>query len=239
MLLLANLAVLAGFEWIDVPAPAKGRTRLAPLLLATETAAAPAPKEEPVVPEPAAHAHPSAQCVSVGPFEDEASAKRGAELLRKKGLASRERSEAGRGAQGFWVHVGGITSDALATVDLQKLADAGITDASVLQPGKDERRISAGLFTSRDQATHRLQELRRLGMKGEIAARLLPQTLFWVDVAVKLEDGTLPAQDLYKGPSTRIGALPCPAGSTLPETVAWATPPVELRIRNAMSARSL
>jgi hypothetical protein len=142
-------------------------------------------------------------------------------VLRKRGFASRQRSEAGRGPTGFWVHVGGVTSDAVATVDLQKLSDTGITDASVLQPSKDERRISAGLFMGRDQANRRLQEVRRLGLKGEIAERRLPPTLYWVDVTVKPEDGTLPAQDLYRGPSAKIGARPC---IPLPETVEETSP---------------
>lgn len=210
MLLFANLAFLAWSQWVDTPARARSADATASLPRLKLASESPAPM---AVADPQASA---ASCLSVGPFDDASSASRGVEMLKNRGFRSSQHSEPRTASQGFWVHVGGLANDSVASADLQKLSTGGLTDARVLQSGKDERRISVGLFMARDQANQRLQEVRRLGLKAEITERRLPATLYWIDVAISPEDGTLPAQDLYKGPSAQMGARPCPPGTPLP-----------------------
>jgi hypothetical protein len=214
VLLFANLAYLAWSQWVDVPASAAvaaSRSKLARLVLVDDgsaTSAAGVPGAE--------HGPSLAQCISVGPFDDVPSAAHGADVLRKKGFDSRQRTQPAIGADGYWVYVGGLTTPDVAKLALQSLRNDGIKEATAIQPSEDERRISVGLFTERGQADRRVQEVRKLGLKAEMVERKLPSTLYWVDVAVNPQDGVLPAQDLYRGPSSRIGARPCPDGSTLP-----------------------
>jgi hypothetical protein len=212
MLLFSNLAFLAWSQWVDIPPPtatADSASSLPRLRLVEEKA----PTSQRVM----AGRAQVAQCVSVGPFDDLPSATHGADVLRKKGFESRQRLQQGASSEGFWVFVGGLASDAVASQAMHNLTENGIKDATVLRPSEEERRIAAGLFTEREQANQRAQEIRRLGLRVEIAERKLPGTQYWVDVALSPEGGTLPAQGLYlKGPSSRIGAKPCPEGSTPP-----------------------
>lgn len=213
VLVLANLAFLAWSQWVDVPvtAPAASSvSRVPKLQLIREGTALPGFSAS------RRTASSLAQCVSVGPFDDLASASHGAEVLRRKGFDSRQRSQPAAGSEGFWVYVGGLATPEVAKLALQSLTKNGIREATALQPSQDERRICLGLFTERDQANQRIQEVRRLGYKAVIAERKLPPTLYWVDVAVHPQDGTLPAYDLYRGPVSRIGARPCPEGIPLP-----------------------
>jgi hypothetical protein len=217
VVLLANLAFLAWSQWIDVPVSAiaaESASKLPTLQMVGERKAAVRPVAHPVETEHGASS--LAQCVSVGPFDDLPSASRGADVLRKKGFDSRQRSQPAAGTEGYWVYVAGLTTPDVAKLAMQSLEKGGIREATALLPSQEERRISVGLFMDRDQADKRIQEVRRLGLKAEIAERKLPSTLYWVDVAISPEDGALPAYDLYRGPSSHIGAKPCPEGSVLP-----------------------
>jgi hypothetical protein len=229
MLLFANLAFLAWSQWVDVPgptAPVDSTARLPRLKLAAEAPAAPVARAAEAEPkQPGA----TAQCVSVGPFDDAGSASRGVDVLRKSGFASRQRSEAGIAPLGWWAGVVGLTSDDEVKRDLQKLTANGILEATALQLNSDEWRISTGLFTGHDKARLRLQTLLRLGFKAEINQRKLPPTLYWLDVTVTPGQGAVPAQDLYKGPPQRFGALPCPEGGPPAATDETPKPPAERR----------
>jgi hypothetical protein len=212
VLVFANLAYLAWSQWVDVPvsaAVAGTVSKLPRLVLVDDAATIPAGA-------PPGERSSLVQCVSVGPFDDLPSATHGVDVLRKKGFDSRQRTQPGTPGDGYWVYVGGLATSDVAKLALQSLRNDGIKEATVIQPSEEERRISLGLFTDRAQADRRVQEVRKLGFKAEVAERKLPSTLYWVDVAVNPQDGTLPAQDLYRGPSSRIGARPCPEGSPLP-----------------------
>ena len=109
----ANLAFLAWAEWIDAPQPAPANeayAKLPRLKLVNElpesdarpssgrqcakTALEVAPQTPPA----------TSRCLSVGPFDDQASATRGASQLREKGLAPRQRVAKGEISKGFWVY---------------------------------------------------------------------------------------------------------------------------------------
>jgi len=214
VLLLVNLAFLAWSAWVDVPVPAAAAASAGSLqrlrLVGEDTAQATSPGT--------GEGGSAAQCVSVGPFDDLASATRGVDVLKKKGFDARQRQATGPNSDGYWVYVAELKTDSVANLALRNLTGSGIREATALQASEDEWRIFVGLFTEREMANRRVDDVRRLGLRAEVAERKLPTTLFWVDVAVHPEDGTLPAHDLYRGPSAHIGARPCPAGSPLPSS---------------------
>lgn len=219
MLLFANLAFLAWSQWIDVPATAmsgNGSSRLPRLALASEAAEAGEARVGPEAQAPARSlSAPAGPCLSVGPFDEADGATRGAELLRKKGFGVRSRPEAASGQEGYWVYLPGIASDAAAAQSVRRLTEHGFRDASALQFAAGELRVNIGFFTIPAQANLRQLQIRKLGLKADIAERRLPETLYWVDVAAR--PSVLPAQDIYKGPNLRIGARPCPEGTPPPQ----------------------
>lgn len=210
VLLFANLAYLAWSAWV-VPGPspvADPYGKLPRLRLISE--------EEAPLPSTRTVEVPLTQCISVGPFDDLSSATRGVLLLRTQGFESRQRNEPAAGREGYWVYIAGLLTPDAVKLTLQSLRNDGIEEATALQVTPEERRIAVGFFTQRDEATLRLQELRRLGFKGQATVRRLPSTLYWVDVSVSPRDTPVPVEGLYRGPMSRIGAIPCPDGSSPP-----------------------
>jgi hypothetical protein len=222
LLLFANLAFLAWGRWIDVPqrVPANGAfTKLPRLKLVNElppdgTRPSLSTATKTALQVPAA----LSRCMSVGPFSDLTSATRGAAQLREKGFSPTQRSEEAEISKGFWVYIGGLTSDLEVARVLRTLEQASIQDAHLMPETGDARRVSVGLFSERPRADKRAQAVQKLGLQPEVAERKLPGTVFWEDVTLPAGTASLPTQDL-SGEATDppIEAVPCPGGTSQPD----------------------
>ena len=141
----------------------------------------------------------ASQCLSIGPFDDTASATRGAALLRDKGLTPRQRTAQGEVSKGFWVYIGGLKTDDDVSEVLRTLAQSHVDDAHLMPdagPADDSHRVSVGLFSDRDRADRRAQSLQKLGLQPEVAERKLPAAVYWVDVNVPPGTAAPTPQDL-------------------------------------------
>ena len=222
LLLLANLAFLAWAEWIDAPQPApinEAYARLPRLKLIHEL-----PPEESrpssnnarktalEVPPPSL----AASCISVGPFDDEASATRSATQLRDKGFTPRQRAEQGEVSKGFWVFIGGLKTDRDVAQVLRTLQQSHIDDAHVMPDTGDLHQVSVGLFSDRDRADHRAQSVQKLGLQPEVAERKQPTTVFWMDVNVPAGTASPTAQDVTSADrgDSRVSVVSCPGSAT-------------------------
>ncbi len=240
ILLFANLAFLGWAHWVDSgrQAPTADATaRLPRLKLVNEVAPALAPggtagvagagdKPATTMATPASMPGTSVtpatlqpqmpaemtRCVSIGPFGDLAVAAKAAGDLRARGFTSLQRAEQGETWDGFWVYIGAV-ADADSADKVFKILDRnGIKDAH-LMPGADEgRRISVGLFSDRDRAERRVKVLEKMGLKAEVAQRKQPGTQYWVDLALRPSDGSIPVQDLLAAGAGagRLSVQSCP-----------------------------
>jgi hypothetical protein len=162
----------------------------------------------------------TSRCASVGPFSDLASATRGAAQLRDKGFTPTQRSEAGEVPKGFWVYIGGLTSDVEVARVLRVLEQASIQDAHLMPESGEARRVSVGLFSDRQRADRRAQAVQKLGLQPEVTERKLRGSVFWQDVTLPAGTASLPTQDLSsEGPGSHIEAVPCPGGPGQPDTM--------------------
>lgn len=218
LLLFANLAFLAWAEWIDAPQPAP-----------TNEAYAKLPRLKLVNELPAAETRPSsgsgrktalqiapvaARCLSIGPFDDQDGATRGATHLREKGLTPRQRVAKGEISKGFWVYIGGLKTDADVAKVLLTLEQSHVEDAHVMPDSGDAHRVSVGLFSDRDRADRRAESVQKLGLQPEVAERKLPGTLFWMDVDLPPGAVAPASQDLVAGgDGSHIEVTPCPGGA--------------------------
>jgi SPOR domain len=221
LLLFANLAFLAWAEWIDAPQPAptnEAYAKLPRLKLINELppeesrpSSSNARKTALEVPPP-----PAASCISVGPFDDEATANRGASRLRDKGFTPRQRAEQGEVSKGFWVFIGGLKTDRDVSMVLRTLQQSHIDDAQVVPDAGDLHQVSVGLFSDRDRADHRAQSVQKLGLQPEVAERKLPATVFWMDVDVPAGTASPTAQDLTAAGSgdSHVSVVSCPGSAT-------------------------
>lgn len=211
-LLLMNLLYMGWAEWIDVPAPAPASAiaALPRLTLARELPpdkrAAPGKKMALETPPP--------QCVSVGPFEDPALAAKAADLLRTKSFAPQQRVAESPSIRRFWVYLDGFASDAAVTKALHRLGRAGIDDAEVMPPESGGRRVSLGLYTDRDRAERRAKLVRTMGLKPVVTERMLPGTVYWLDVTLPNGSGPVPLKDVSDlepgGGGSPISVQQCP-----------------------------
>jgi hypothetical protein len=216
LLLFANLAFLAWAEWVDAPQPAptnEAYAKLPRLKLVNELPAAEARPSSGNARKTALQVAPeAARCVSIGPFDDQDSATRGATNLREKGLTPRQRVEKGEISKGFWVYIGGLKTDADVAKVLRTLEQSHVEDAHVMPDSGDAHQVSVGLFSERDRADRRAESVQKLGLQPEVAERKLPATVFWMDVDLPPGTVTPASQDLAAGgdSSSHIEVTPCP-----------------------------
>ena len=231
-LLLANLLYMGWAEWIDVPGPPPPNpiAGLRPLTLVKDL---PPDKRAAIARKMALAAAPPPQCVSVGPFDDLAVASRAVALLRAKSFAPQQRAAESPAILRFWVYLEGFASDAAVTKALHKLERGGVDDAEAMPPETGGRRISLGLFTDRALADRRAKLVRTMGFKPATMERMLPGTVYWLDLTLPTGSAPVPLKDVSDlepaaqgGSSSPISVQSCPTGAapTTPPAAPSAVP---------------
>jgi hypothetical protein len=158
---------------------------------------------------------PAQACTSVGPFNDIASAARAAGLLTQRGFHLQQRAEEGETIEGYWVFVGGMESDDDVTRIVGRLEKSGFTDAHIMKNYSTNRRVSVGMFSTRESAEQRASTIRNMGLLPEIGERKFPGTIYWVDVELTRGSGSkqlLPDYLLTDIGHAKVTTQPCPAG---------------------------
>jgi hypothetical protein len=212
-LLVANLLVLAWTQWIDTE----------PSLPAAVTTAmaVPASKPAPPVPPVAAEAAPEApaappRCVSVGPFRDTTETTQAIEAFRAANYAPRSRAQTAQISDGYLVHIDTIGSAAEQRRVLTTLRQAGIQDAAPLADVEPRYMISVGVFSDRDRAERRAQQVRALRIDAKIDPHSRAATFYWLDMEQQAGDAGL-RLDVLKGAGAPPGGLTitaCPGAAT-------------------------
>jgi hypothetical protein len=212
-LLLANLLYLGWAEWIGVPAPLPPSSiaALPHLTLLSELS----PEKRAALASKMALQTPAPQCVSVGPFDDPGIAAQAAALLRGKSFAPQQRIAQVPAVRQFWVYLDGFTSDASEMRVLHRLERAGIDDAEAMPADVGGRRVSLGLFTDRAGAERRARAVRTLGFRPGVTQRMLPGTVYWLDLTLPNRTVAVPLKDVSDlqpgGGSSPISIQPCPS----------------------------
>jgi cell division septation protein DedD len=230
LLVFANLAFLAWAEWIDAPQPAPANeafAKLPRLKLVNElpesdtrpSSGNASARKTVLEVAPQRPSTTTSRCLSVGPFDDQPSATRGASQLREKGLAPRQRVEKGEISKGFWVYIGGLKTDNDVAEVLRTLEQSHVGDAHLMSDTGDVHQVSVGLFSERDRADRRAESVQKLGLHPEVAERKLPATLFWMDVDLPPGAVGPTAQEVVAagGAASRVGVVPCPAETPPPD----------------------
>jgi hypothetical protein len=203
LLLLANVAWYAWTHWLNRPAPAPAAaTRPAGPQLVLAREAPPAPE---------AAARPAASCLSLGPFTDLTDAARAATLLREGELEPRQRTSEGVVWKGYWVALDGLPDRAAADGVIERLRRFGIGDAYAMPGDAGRITISLGLFSERQRALRRMDEVKALGLEPRVSERERSGTVYWIDVDVE-PPATLPDAARLHGEGGRILRLevkPC------------------------------
>jgi hypothetical protein len=152
-------------------------------------------------------------CTSVGPFNDIAHAARAAGLLTQRGFHLQQRAEEGETIEGYWVYVGGLQTDDEVGKVVERLDKGGFTDAHVMKNFSTNRRISVGMFSTRERAEKRAAAVKAMGLEPEVGERKFPGTVYWVDVALTSAAQKPPPEYLFADIGhAKVEMQPCPAG---------------------------
>lgn len=148
-----------------------------------------------------------AQCVSVGPIEDEATAGSLGDRLQAAGLTSTQRIESKDEFAGYWVTVEKFASKAQADKALQQLHDGGISDAYIFTDEATSQVLSLGLFSERSRAEARRGAAAKLGFEASINDRSRQIQNYWLDVMLQFAGQTIDAKWLKTGKADDIVRL--------------------------------
>ena len=194
-LLLVNLLYLGWSQWIDVPpAPAPSSiAKLPPLTLISDL---PPDKRAALAAKKMSLETSPAQCVSVGPFDDPATVGKAATVLLAKGFTPQQRVAESPAVRRLWVYLDQFRSDVTEMRVLHRLEAAGIDDAEAMPPAGGERRVSLGLFTDNTKAQNRIKVVRAMGFHPLTAERVLPGTVYWLDLTLPNSSTPVPLKDL-------------------------------------------
>jgi hypothetical protein len=225
ILLVANLLFLAWARWIDTPSDAGAQdvlSRLPRLQLVTESPPGTRPTSANLIPAaaqkvalraPEAEAEVPVTCASVGPFNDIARAARAAGLLTQRGFHLQQRAEEGETIEGYWVFVGDLQSDDEVSQVVERLDKSGFADAHVMKNFSTNRRISVGMFSTRERAEKRAAAVKAMGLEPEVGERKFPGTVYWVDVALTSRAQKPPPEYLFADIGhAKVQMQPCPVG---------------------------
>lgn len=181
------------------PTPAASVPAPAPVAAAPTPAAAPAPVT--ATPTPA-------QCVSLGPFADRATAQaaqsRAGGALR--GAKLREVADAGATRYRVLLPPGASREEAQATV--KRIVAAGVSDYYIIAQGEDTNAIALGQYRNREGADRRLAALSAAGFKATmVASGGDGSAQWWLDAT--LADGTDPAVARQRSGAAQHRSLEC------------------------------
>lgn len=231
VLVLANVLFFGWAHWIDVPPPPPPSS-IAGLPKLTLVSELPPDKRVALAAAQKLALEKAAQvCVSVGPFDDPAVADQAAALLKAKNFDPRQRAAEDPAVRRFWVYLQGFSSDASELRVLHRLERAGIDDAEAMPADAGGRKVSLGLFTDKVRAARRARTVRILGFNPAMSERLLPGTVYWLDLTLANSTVAVPLKEVSdlqpKGSSSPISLQPCPppsAAATPAQPLALASP---------------
>jgi hypothetical protein len=179
LLLFANIAWYGWTHWVaapDEPVATAASSQGQRLLLAREAS--------PVKPAARAAGRTPDNCLSLGPFTDLTDAARASTLLRENKLAPRQRADEGVVWKGYWVTLEGVPDRAAAGGVIERLRRAGVADAYAMPGDGRDVTISLGLFSERQRALRRLDDVKAIGLEARIVERERSGTVYWIDVDV-------------------------------------------------------
>ena len=202
LLVLANVAWYAWHHWVRLPAEA-------PVPAATEGPRLVLAREAP--PAPRAVAQVTGNCLSLGPFNDLTEAARASTLLREHELRPRQRAGEGVVWRGYWVSLGGIANRTAADAMIDRLRRFGVGDAYAMPGDGSEITISLGLYSERERALRRMDDVKALGFEPSLAERERNGTVYWIDVDVEPPAELPDAASLHGdgGRILRLEVKPC------------------------------
>lgn len=185
----------------DTPAPTPAASVPAP----APVAAAPTPA---AVPAPVTATPTPAQCVSLGPFADRATAQTAQSRAGNALRGAKLREVADAGATRYRVLLPPAASREEAQATVKRIVAAGVSDYYIIAQGEDTNAIALGQYRNREGADRRLAALSAAGFKATmVASGGDGSAQWWLDAT--LAEGTDPAVARQRSGAAQHRSLEC------------------------------
>ena len=125
----------------------------------------------------------SLACYSLGPFATRSEARRALGVLRNEVDRARIRQSEAMQTLGYWIYLPAVASRAEALALARRLSELGVRDYYVVTAGDRVNTVSLGLFSVKENATRRLEDMRRLGLDARMTIRKEKRPVYFVDYA--------------------------------------------------------
>ena len=186
---------------VDIPAQAKADTGVHDEVAAADT----------IQQQTGSRIQPGKKnCVRLGPVGQREAAKELVLELSKLGHEAVLQVEFEQRQNGYWVLIPPGSEDPDFLIANLKLE--GIQDLWRFTKGELDGAVSLGLYSAKEQARERLQELQEKGFDAEIRSRTIQTATYWVRSRIADEDGNAALEPVYnKFPWLGYPPKECPA----------------------------
>ncbi|MEW6646393.1 MAG: hypothetical protein AB1450_04250 [Pseudomonadota bacterium] len=136
-----------------------------------------------MTPEPVPEPPPAAQfsCLRLTGIESKSIAASAAQALTQGGGAVKRQGEETGETKRYWVMLPPATSPTAAAPILQRLERAGVKDFYLIRSGENANAISLGVYSAKDSAQRRVQQIRAVKLKPRIEEIALPAKRWWLE----------------------------------------------------------
>jgi hypothetical protein len=153
---------------------------------------------------------PVVVCGAFGPFDRGAAAREVAESLASQGMDSSLRRESMEKPIGYWVIIPPLGSQEGAIDKVRQLKESGISDIRRFVKGDQRNGISLGVFSSKENAELRRQEVVKKGHAARVIPRLITVPTYWIDYRASQESAAKAVKSLsQKNEAIKNEEYPC------------------------------
>lgn len=120
-------------------------------------------------------------CYSFGPFIEKADADKARAALKESGVESQQIKLRDTSRTGYWVILPASESRQAANKDIARLKELKIKDYFLVATGAHENAISLGVYSQKNLARRRVDEIIRLGFVPRMESVALPRKVYWLN----------------------------------------------------------
>jgi len=185
LLVLVNLAIFAGYNYLFKPQQQTQRTEL-PVTASADSSIIliaernnerfpiqPVQSQLPTEQIASVESQPSdAPCFEIFPISSEADLRQLQTLLKPYQIVVKSEKRSYEAIANHWVYIPSLPSTEQGKILLRQLRAAGITDVYMIEAGPNKNAISLGLFRKRSAAETRVARLAKNGFEVELLPRM-------------------------------------------------------------------
>lgn len=120
-------------------------------------------------------------CYSLGPFTKKSESKKAQELLKTKNIESKRIQLRDTSLSGYWVILPASETRKEANKYIRRLKMLKVKDYFLVATGSHENAVSLGVYSQKQFARRRVDEIIRLGFVPRMESVALPRKVYWLN----------------------------------------------------------